>query len=68
VSGPRPAPEPDRWPTPEEAADTDCVFHGKIYPEHDFYYGSECRRCGAEADEDDIADDVPNRMQRNLGF
>lgn len=55
VSGPRPAPEPDRWSTPEEdgVLDTDCVFHGRVYPEHDFYYGPECRRCGAEADSKD---------------
>jgi len=25
---------------------TDCVFHGHVYPEHDFTYGNECRRCG----------------------
>lgn len=25
----------------------ECVFHGRVYPEHDFYYGPECRRCGA---------------------
>ena len=31
--------------------DTDCVFHGRVYPEHDFTYGNECRRCGAEADD-----------------
>lgn len=24
-----------------------CVFHGRTYPEHDFYYGDQCRRCGA---------------------
>lgn len=55
MSGPRPAPEPERWPTPEDAQPDDCVFHGRIYPEHDFHYGPECRRCGAEADGGDLS-------------
>lgn len=39
-------------PPLEGITDTDCVFHGQVYPEHDFTYGNECRRCGAEADDD----------------
>jgi hypothetical protein len=38
-----------------EPDDTDCVdADGDIWPEHDFPPeddGSECRRCGAEADD-----------------
>lgn len=37
-------------PPLEDVRDDDCVFHGHVYPEHDFYYGPECRRCGAEED------------------
>lgn len=32
-----------------------CVYDGVTYPEHDYPpigEGNECRRCGAEADED----------------
>jgi hypothetical protein len=25
-----------------------CMFHGRPYAEHDWYYGDECRRCGKE--------------------
>lgn len=25
---------------------TPCVFHKKQYPEHDWWYGPVCRRCG----------------------
>lgn len=28
------------------AEDGACMFHGRPYPEHDWYYGPECRRCG----------------------
>lgn len=23
-----------------------CVFHNKLYPAHDYFYGNNCRRCG----------------------
>jgi prevent-host-death family protein len=26
--------------------DAVCVFHNRPYPEHDFTYGTQCRRCG----------------------
>jgi hypothetical protein len=28
------------------AEDGACMFHGRPYPEHDWYYGAQCRRCG----------------------
>jgi hypothetical protein len=28
-----------------------CVFHGLVYTEHDFTYGPQCRRCGAQDQE-----------------
>lgn len=34
--------------------ETDCVWDGEVWPEHDFPppgEGNECRRCGAEADD-----------------
>lgn len=30
-----------------QSGHTPCVFHGRPYPAHDFYYGPQCRRCGA---------------------
>ena len=30
--------------------DVPCVFHGRTYPMHDFFFGPECRRCGTRAD------------------
>jgi hypothetical protein len=38
-----------KWVTGTATAeDGACMFHGRPYPEHDFYYGPECRRCGKE--------------------
>jgi hypothetical protein len=28
-----------------------CLFHGRFYAAHDFTYGPECRRCGAQDQE-----------------
>jgi hypothetical protein len=28
------------------AEDVPCTFHGRVYADHDFYYGERCRRCG----------------------
>lgn len=30
--------------------EADCLFHDRPYPEHDFTYGSQCRRCGTESE------------------
>ncbi|QFP97467.1 hypothetical protein SEA_SPILLED_195 [Streptomyces phage Spilled] len=29
-----------------------CIFHGREYKQHDFYYGDQCRRCGVWKDEE----------------
>lgn len=35
----------------DDQEDPPCVFHGRVYPAHDFFYGPKCRRCGVWSDE-----------------